>query len=212
MNARRTHLLAILLRQDPSFEWTRDFLGHYSKWGMILPQGTPETFMHTTTLQRVDTRCIRPRQIELHTPAQAIAEATRLAELARAGKLRTMGNWSAGQIFAHLAWWIEAIDENKGPKPPWFMKLIGPMIKKKILHGPLMTGFRIPRSATGTFGDEPCELEEGFARFCQAMQRLDRAAPPLPDRHPLFGSMSGKDWLSLHLRHAELHLGFLEEA
>lgn len=158
----------------------------------------------------VDTRRVRPRVLELHTPSQALREAERLAELARSDRLRTLGNWSPGQIFAHLAWWVEAIDENRMPTPPWFVKMLGPMMKRKLLHNTMAPGSRLPGTATGTFGDEPCELEEGLARFQSAMQRLDRG--DFPASHPVFGEMSGKDWLALHLRHAELHLGFLEEA
>ena len=167
----------------------------------------PSTHAGGSTI--IDTKKVRPRTLNLQTPRQALEEAQRLALLAREDRLVTLGNWSAGQVFAHLAWWVESIDEDKGPKPPWFIKLLGPLMKKKMLTGHLPTGFRLPGSPSGTYGDEPCELEEGLARFAKAMARLERNG--FPNRHPVFGSMSGREWVSLHLRHAELHLGFLDE-
>jgi hypothetical protein len=158
---------------------------------------------------RIDTTRIKPRQLELHTPAQALAEARRLADLERQGRLQTMGNWSAGTVFSHLAWWVDAIDNGSLPKFPWLARVLGPLIKRKLISATPAPGMRLSGTATGTFGDEPCDLDQGLARFERAMARLEQGN--FPDRHPVFGSMSPHEWISLHLRHAELHMGFLQE-
>jgi hypothetical protein len=173
--------------------------------------------MHATSTQplpsaalaRVDTTRIKPRQLELHSPAAALAEARRLAALSRVGRLQAMGNWSPGTVFAHLAWWVEAIDNGKMPKAPWFVRMLGPLMKRKLLAGTPAPGMRMHGAPSGTFGDEPCDLEEGLARLERAMNRLERQR--FPERHPVFGPMSPREWVALHLRHAELHMGFLQE-
>jgi hypothetical protein len=155
----------------------------------------------------VDTRTVAFRTLSFANVSDALAEAERLATAARAGTLRTTGNWTAGQTIGHLAWWVEAIDEDKGPTPPWFMNIIGPLMKNKILKVPPQRGFKLPGSKTGTYGDEPCELEPAMARLRTAYARLQNK--PLPERHPVFGTMSRDEWLRLHCMHAELHLGYL---
>jgi hypothetical protein len=155
----------------------------------------------------IDPKSVQIRKLSFATISDARAEAQRLAQLAREGKLKQLGNWTPGQTFGHLAWWIEAIDEGKGPTPPWFMKFLGPLIKKQMLKGPLPQGFKMPSSKTGTHGDEPCDLETGIQRLRAAYTRLE--TKPLPDRHPVFGKTTRDEWLLLHRKHAELHLGYL---
>lgn len=172
-------------------------------------QALPNSSLSGPPAPRVDTTRIKPRQVELHSPAAALAEARRLAALSRVGRLQTMGNWTPGTVFAHLAWWVEAIDNGKMPNAPWFVRLLGPLMKRKLLAGTPAPGMRMHGAPTGTFGDEPCDLEEGLARFERAMNRLERQR--FPEKHPVFGSMSPREWVALHLRHAELHMGFLQE-
>jgi hypothetical protein len=156
----------------------------------------------------IDTKQVSIRTLQFATLDDALREAERLAAAARAGTCKQLGNWSEGTVFGHLAWWIEAIDRDEIPKPPFFVRLLGPMLKRQLIGGPLPKGFRMPGTATGTRGDEPCDLEVGIERLRKAYARLQ--TQPLPAKHPVFGAMSRDEWLTLHRRHAELHLAFLE--
>lgn len=157
----------------------------------------------------IDTRTVELRVLRLGTPALVRAELERLEQAAQRGALRARGNWTPGTIFNHLAWWVEAIDRPELiPPAPWLVRLMGPLMKGRITRGPLPKGFKLPGTATGTRGDEPTELAPGLARYRQALARLERA--DFPARHPLFGRMLPQDWVDLHMRHAEHHLGYLE--
>lgn len=157
----------------------------------------------------IDTAKVRLRTLHFQTPDQALAEAERIVHSSRAGKLQTLGNWTPGQTLSHLAWWIEAIDQpDKVPPLPWYVKLLGPVIKNKLITSTPKPGAKLPGAPTGTHGDAPATLDEGLTRFRAAVQRLNQGN--FPPRHPVFGKMSQQDWLNLHLRHAELHLGFLQ--
>ncbi len=56
-------------------------------------------------------------------------------------------------------------------------------------------------------GTEPLSTEEGAARYKRAWERLRKAPPGVPN--PVFGALTHEEWMMLHRRHAELHLGYL---
>ncbi len=155
----------------------------------------------------IDTKNVKTRELHFKTLEEALAEVERIAAAERAGTLQRLGNWTTGQVFGHLAYWINLAFDGGGPTPPWFLRLIGPMIKKKILYGNLQRGFRLPGAPEGTYGTEQLSLDEGEKRIKAALHRLIKGTPELPN--PVFGTMTRDEWLALHLRHHELHLGFL---
>lgn len=140
---------------------------------------------------------------------QLLAEADSIAAAERAGTLRCVGNWSAGQTFGHLATWIDfAYDGYPADmQPPWFIKFILKFQKNKFLRGPMPRGVKIPGVPGGTKGTEPLSLYEGMSRLRKAVDRLKSTPPTQPS--PVFGPLSHDEVKSLNLRHAELHLGFL---
>lgn len=152
------------------------------------------------------------RTLKFESPAQVLAEIERLAEAERAGRLTRSGNWTAGQVFGHLATWIDFAYEGYPPtlRPPLLLKPVLRLGKKKLMRGPLPRGFRIPRTRDGTVGNEPCSLDEGLARVRAAWSRL--AAVPPTQQNPVFGPLTHAEWITMHLRHAELHLGYLDAA
>lgn len=154
----------------------------------------------------VDVRTVKLRPLVFASPEEVVAEAQRLAAAGRAGRLRTLGNWTPGQIFGHLAQWVDWSFDGAPMKPPWLMRLIGPLLKPLVLKG-LRQGVRLPGAPEGTYGTEVLPLEEGLARLERAMARLAASTPAIPNA--VFGRMSRQEWLTLHLRHAALHLGYL---
>lgn len=155
----------------------------------------------------VDTRSTTDRRpVRFATIAEALADAERCAAADEAGTLRRSGNWTPGQIFGHLAWWIDGAFDGYPASPPWFVRLLGPLLKNSALRR-VQFGVRLPGVPGGTYGTEPMPTREGLERLRRAFERLERGAPERPN--PVFGKMTHEEWKQLHLRHAEGHLAFL---
>ena len=161
------------------------------------------------TATAIDTRAVTDRRpLRFATTDDLRRDIDLLTDVDRAGTLRAAGNWSLGQAFGHLAAWINYPYDGYPPqaRPPWFVKVVCRMMKRKFFAGGLPAGVRIPRVEGGTFGIDPMPTDEGRARLLRALDRLDRTPPPLPS--PVFGPLSQDEWRRLNLGHAELHLSF----
>lgn len=135
-----------------------------------------------------------------------------LAHIERAseqGTLVVKGNWTLGQILAHLAAWIEYGWDGYPVKPsPLFLRWILKFVLKRYLRFGLPTGLRIPGVKEGTTGQHDVPLEEGLARLRRCIERL-KSGEPARFSSPAFGPMTEEDRIQFNLRHAELHLGFV---
>lgn len=149
------------------------------------------------------------RILKFFAPIDVQREVDRIVAAERAGRLRRSGNWTVGQTLGHLASWINYGYDGypNNLKPPWFIKLLLRTQRGKFLRGPLPRGVRIPKVEGGTLGTERQELDEGLDHFRAAWARLEKAPPGQPNI--IFGPLSHADWMNLHFRHAELHLGYL---
>jgi len=147
------------------------------------------------------------RQLRFETIADALSEADRLAAAEREGKLRCLGNWTAGQNFAHLAAWVDYSYDGVPFTTPWFVKLFLRPMKNQFLHKRMRAGSRIPKLPGGTIGMDPLPFDEALTRFRRNFARLETEPPARP--HMLFGRLTREEWIAAHLRHAELHLSFM---
>ena len=91
---------------------------------------------------------------------------------------------------------------------PWFVKVMARLMRKKFVTRPMPRNFRVGGVEAGTYGTEVVAFDDGLRRFRAAIDRLEREAPTRPS--PVFGPLTHEEWKNLHLRHAELHLGFLD--
>lgn len=133
-----------------------------------------------------------------------------LAELSflRSKDLKTIGNWSAGQIFDHLAKATDMmIDGNDFRMPGPMRWLMTRLMKKKFLTKGLPAGFKIPKGARGVAPDE-VDAQEGLRRLTAATERAKSEQKRA--MHPVFGNLSREEADQFHLRHAELHLSFIK--
>ncbi len=128
------------------------------------------------------------------------------------GTLRRSGNWTEGQIFSHLAAFVEYgyTGYPKEISMPWFIKLIFRPMRGKFLRDGLPAGKNIPGVAGGTVGMDDVPFEAGLTRLRRDLDRLEKERPPVAS--PAFGAMSHEDAIRLALRHGELHLSFLHPA
>lgn len=160
---------------------------------------------------KVDTGKVTDRRkLRFDTPEQMWADVQRIAAAERAGTLRRSGNWTPGQIFGHLATFINFAYDGYPSKPPFFVKALLRPFRTRFIRQGLPPGKSIPGVEGGTWGSEPLALDAGIAKLDSAWKRLKAAAPTAPN--PIFGPMTHEEWQQMHLRHAELHLSFLHPA
>jgi hypothetical protein len=159
----------------------------------------------------VDTRNVPGRRmLRFESIDQALAEVDRLVEAERAGRLKRLGNWTLGQALGHLAGWVEYSYTGTPLKVPFFIKWFFRLQKRKFLYGPMRTGARIPGIPEGTLNTEILPLDEAEGRYRRALNRL-KSEPPTA-LNAIFGVLTHEEWIALHLRHAEGHLGFMVPA
>ena len=152
------------------------------------------------------------RKLRFNSIADLKSELDKIAELDKSGRLLTSGNWTPGQIMAHLAAWIEyGYDGYPVKSPPWFIRWILRLRLEKMLESGLPRGVKIPGVPGGTVGADDMPTNQGIARLRKALQRLEAREEAAHDS-PAFGKMSHDDRIRLNLRHAELHLGCLNSS
>jgi hypothetical protein len=149
------------------------------------------------------------RKLRFSTVDEALAEASRLAADEREGRLDRAGNWTLGQSLNHLAAWAGFAFDGYPPeiRAPLPVRVVLRLMKNKFLRSGMPAGVRIRNIPAGTLGADPTPTDVAFRRFESAFGRLRDHAPGHPN--PIFGRLSHDEWVSLNLRHAELHLGFL---
>lgn len=157
----------------------------------------------------VDTSRVQRQRLRFESIADLSAEIDRIVQAEQAGRLRRAGNWSTGQVFGHLAAWINYAYEGYPLKVPFFIRWILRFKVRQYLRDGMFAGRRIPNVATGTYGLEPLSTQDGARKLRAALARLASDEPARYDS-PAFGPLSNEDRIALNLRHAELHLGFLE--
>jgi len=131
------------------------------------------------------------------------------AERCATGPCHTVGNWSVGQILSHLARAMRLSTAELGYWAPWPARLyIRWFVVPKILRRGMTAGFQLPANATSRLVPEPTSAAEGLAALRDAVEGFRHRVEVPP--HPMFGTLSRDTWERMHLRHAELHLGFVQ--
>jgi Protein of unknown function (DUF1569) len=143
------------------------------------------------------------REVQYASLPDVLADAERLCQ----GKFNTLGNWSAGQIFLHLAKSMNDSIDGSDLHLPWYLKLVGPLLKKKLLRGPMAPGVKLPASVAKETVPGPTSTAEGLTALRSAIARLQSESKRA--RSPFLGDMTKDEWNRLHLNHAALHMSFL---
>jgi len=153
----------------------------------------------------IDTKKVAGRrELRYRSLAELLEDAERLAQ----GGARTLGNWSQGQIYDHLAKSldssIDGIDFKMAAPLRWVLSLL---FKRKFITGSIPPGYTVPAKELA-----PAEISkaEGLAKLQQAVARFE--AEPQRAEHPIFGDLGDDGWRQFHLRHAEMHMSFIVPA
>jgi len=162
-----------------------------------------------TTASRVNTRKVQGRRtLSFKAIDDAILDAERIAAADQAGKARTLGNWTVGQNLNHVATWANYAFDGAPMQAPWFVRAISRTFKNRFLTKGLPAGGNIPRVSGGTFGTEMVPTDQALDNFRKAFSRFRSETPTAPS--PAFGSLTRDEYIALNLRHAELHLSFVQ--
>ncbi len=149
------------------------------------------------------------RPIAFQSIDDLLADVDQIEKADREGRLKTLGNWHAGQVLCHVSSWIEyGYDGYPMKPPPFFVRWILRLMLKKYLRSGMPSGVRIPGVPAGTTGMDDLPVSQAAERLRKALGRLKNGEPARYDS-PAFGPMSHDDRIKLNLRHAELHLSFL---
>ncbi len=126
------------------------------------------------------------------------------AEKLSSTKIRTLGNWSFGQILKHIAMSLDSSIDGAGfmlPAPArWLMSLL---MKRKFLTKPIPPGFKAPDS----FIPKETSIEDGLTALRTAIDRQSHETKRA--MHPAFGKISNDEWNDFNLRHSEMHMSFV---
>jgi hypothetical protein len=144
------------------------------------------------------------RELHFQSMDEIVADAEKLVA---SPKIRTLGNWPLERLLAHLTTAINGSIDGLSAKAPFLFRLAGKLVKKSVLTNGMQPGFQLPDK----FQDDLFPAVESAEKALEALRgAVDRAKTKrMTSRHPVFGQLTHDEWTQLHLRHAELHLGFV---
>jgi hypothetical protein len=147
------------------------------------------------------------RKLNFASLDEVLADADRLGS----GPVKVLGNWSAGQIFKHLALAYNGSIDGFTMTFPLPLRIIARIFKKKLVNGAMPAGFNLPASkGAKAVAPPPTSTEDGLAALHAAVARLKRESHRAT--HPMFGDLSNDEWNRIHRNHASLHMSFLVPA
>jgi hypothetical protein len=152
----------------------------------------------------VDTKTVQGRrELDFGSLDEVLADAERLVAFPGT---KILGNWPLSQLLTHLATMINGSIDGTSAKAPWFIRLVGPLLKGRVLKNKMSPGFKLPKDVEVRFFPAKTSPQEALEQLRTAVGRLQNER--MTTRHPILGKLTHEEWTRLHLRHAELHLSF----
>lgn len=142
------------------------------------------------------------RRLKFTSFDEVIADAEALAA---STNTKMLGKWDLSSLLAHLSLAINHSIDGISAKAPWYIRIVGPLIKGRILKR-MSPGFNLPKSVEAEFFPAGLSSAEGLQQLRAAVARLKNER--MTARHPVLGPLTHEEWTQLHLRHSELHLSF----
>lgn len=174
----------------------------------IVPPTTPMT---TTT--PVNARTAPRRDVYYKSIDELAADLDRIEAAIGAGTIASTGNWTPGQNMQHVGLLIKGSYEGMPfsmPAPVRFLARLLLMNKVRRQEKPPPAGMiKLPKSATFLQPD-PAVIDREGLEFLRAQLERIRAGERMTHPSPLLGKMTHDDWVSLHRKHASLHLSFID--
>ncbi len=151
--------------------------------------------------------------ITFHSLADLNSELDACEAAHRAGTLRTTGNWSAGQIFEHLANPMRMAFDGFGTvSVPFPVRMAGTLVFKPLLgRSRMRPGIKLPKKARPMLPRDQVPFEEGLVALRKQMARIE-TGEKMTHPSPVLGRMTHDQWVLLHLDHCRMHMGFIRKA
>jgi hypothetical protein len=143
------------------------------------------------------------RKLDYASYQDLLADADRIGS----GPVRALGNWSAGQIFRHLALAYNASIDGFNMTFPFPLRIVARLFKRRLLRSAMPAGIKLPAAGQKALIPTPTSTEEGLTELRAAVARLQREPQRAPN--PILGPITKEEWDQLHLKHASLHMSFL---
>ena len=123
---------------------------------------------------------------------------------------RKLGNWSLSDICQHLAKTMHMSIDGAQATFPWYLRMLGRLLKNRIINKPMSPGFKIPGAVSGLLTPVDEDVSTAVAELDEAVARIQGTSRRSP--HPMFGRLTQEEWDKLHMRHCEMHLSFVVPA
>ncbi|MBX3323549.1 MAG: DUF1569 domain-containing protein [Phycisphaeraceae bacterium] len=161
----------------------------------------------------VNTRKAPRRELRFETLSDLQVELNQLQSALDRGTLTHTGNWTPGQNFEHVGKFFKCSMDGFEASAPWIMRFAATLLfKKRALGGePMPAGLPLPKQASSLLPSPSVSDHDGLAFLQQQIDRL-RAGERMTHPSPIFGPLTHDEWMTIQLKHAAMHLGFLKDA
>jgi hypothetical protein len=154
----------------------------------------------------IDTKTVPGRrELTFASLDEVVADAEKLVA---SPNTKMLGNWPLSQLLTHLATAINGSIDGYSAKAPWFIRLIGPLMKGRFLRNKMSPGFKLPKEVEVGFFPAAASSQDALEELRAVVGRTQNER--MTARHPVLGTLTHEEWTRLHLRHAELHLSFAD--
>lgn len=156
------------------------------------------------------------RDVHFASLAEVRVDVEQLRDAAADGSgssIESLGNWSPGQAMQHLARFMTCSLDGFGKVPFWIRPMgvaLQLIVRDKILTEPPPAGIKLSKD-TPFIPDASVDTATGAQELIEVIERVEGGAVFIP-KSPFLGPLTREKWITLHLRHSELHLSFFKVA
>jgi len=127
------------------------------------------------------------------------------------GRIVTVGNWTPAQIVWHVNAFIIASHDGFPSSAPWFIRLLGRMIRSRALNKPLKPGIKSPKSMGKMMPPSDAKWDDVVTTLRKQIARQAKGEK-MRVPSPMFGDLAHEEWIQLHCRHAEMHFSHMKSS
>ena len=160
-------------------------------------------------MPEVKTKTAPRRDIQFSDLGSILNDLERLEAADKTGSLVQNGNWTLGQISHHLADLIEQSLDGFRFKAPALIRILFTLLRPVLFKRPIPAGIALRGKSRVLIPDSGISSEQGLGQLRAQIKRLQDGAQ-MTHPSPIFGRLDQDQWMGLHLRHAALHLSFLD--
>lgn len=158
----------------------------------------------------INTKTVRRRLVAFSSLGDVTKDLDRLEAAHRAGTLKKLGNHEPGAIFLHLADAMRCSFDGFPARSPLAMRLLCRLIKRRVLSQPFKPGLKLGAKTDQRVWNDSTSFDDGLAALRTQIARASSPGDTPSQPHPFFEFMTREEWNTYYLRHAELHLSFLQ--